>query len=59
MARRTRGHSDRKRYAEDDEDDDDDERRRRRASRGPPTPNAPVPDNGLFNGKTRPKVEVQ
>ena len=46
-------------------DDDDDDRGRRggdRAGRpgvtGPTDPAAPVPDNGLFQGKARPKVEV-
>ena len=44
-----------------DEDGDDDE-----GGEGdvtgrnvPADPNAPLPDNGLFNGKARPKVEVQ
>jgi len=34
----------------------------RGGAKGPADPNAattPVPDNGVFNGKTRPKVEVQ
>lgn len=48
-----RGHD-----AEDDEDDDD-EGGRRTTPAGPSDPNAPVPDNGLFNGKLRPKVQVQ
>lgn len=58
----------------DDDDDDDGERHgehhgdrdRDHAGRGsenrpadPNAANAPVPDNGVFNGKTRPKVEVQ
>jgi hypothetical protein len=56
-----RGHDD-----DDDEDDDDDDDRRggergrtgRPGMTGPTDPNAPVPDNGLFQGKARPKVEV-
>lgn len=47
----------------DDDDDDDHEGGRGRQPRlpqtGPTDPNAPVPDNGLFQGKQRPKVEVQ
>ena len=49
----------------DDDDDDDDDRGGRgdgRAGRmpttGPTDPATPVPDNGLFQGKARPKVEV-
>jgi hypothetical protein len=43
-----------------EEDDDDDEGGGRGAipQAGPTDPNAPVPDNGLFNGHARPKVEV-
>ncbi|MFG1299787.1 hypothetical protein V5F49_08330 [Xanthobacter sp. V3C-3] len=50
---------------DDDEDDDDDDdgrsggRRGALPQNGPADPNAPVPDNGLFQGKARPKVEVQ
>lgn len=50
---------------DDDDDDDDDDEDDRRGGRGampqagPTDPRAPVPDNGLFNGKARPKVEVQ
>jgi hypothetical protein len=49
----------------DDDDDDDGEGHGRGAGRGMPQkadpndPTVPVPDNGLFNSKTRPKVEVQ
>ncbi|MEJ1157298.1 hypothetical protein [Prosthecomicrobium sp. N25] len=48
-----------------DDDDDDDGRDRGGARRGdlsptgPADPNAPLPQNGLFGGKSRPKVEVQ
>lgn len=56
-------HNDRRRHAEDDDDDDDDDdeggRRGAIPQAGPADPGAPVPDNGLFNGKARPKVEVQ
>jgi hypothetical protein len=48
----------------DDEDDDDDGSAS--ADRGganrpvdPNASNAPVPDSGIFNGKARPKVEIQ
>lgn len=46
---------------EDDEDEDDDDHGGRGAlpQTGPTDPNAPVPDNGLFQGKARPKVQVQ
>jgi hypothetical protein len=47
---------------DDDDDDDDDQGGRGRADRpgvtGPTDPATPVTDNGLFQGKTRPKVEV-
>ena len=47
----------------DDDDDDDDGRPGARPAavpqNGPADPAAPVPDNGLFQGKARPKVEVQ
>jgi hypothetical protein len=57
----------RERHADKDEDDDDDERGGREHGRNgganrqadPNAANAPVPDNGVFNGKARPKVEVQ
>ncbi|MFG1374998.1 hypothetical protein V5F32_22710 [Xanthobacter oligotrophicus] len=54
-------HNGRRHHAEDDDDDDDDEGGRRGAipQAGPADPGAPVPDNGLFDGKARPKVEVQ
>ena len=53
-----------RRHHDDDDDDDDDEGRSGARSRavpqnGPADPAAPVPDNGLFQGKARPKVEVQ
>ncbi|WP_407049339.1 hypothetical protein [Methyloraptor flagellatus] len=51
------------RHHHDDDDDDDDHGDRGRGARlpvtGPVDPNAPVPDNGLFQGKARPKVEVR
>lgn len=59
-----------RKHHDDDDDDDDDgddrgrsgERRGERGARpsvtGPTDPAAPVPDNGLFQGKARPKVEV-
>jgi hypothetical protein len=46
----------------DDDDDDDHGHGRKGAANRPADPNAanaPVPDNGVFNGKIRPKVEVQ
>jgi hypothetical protein len=46
-------------HHDDDEDDDDDGARgARMPATGPTDPSTPVPDNGLFQGKTRPKVEV-
>lgn len=57
-------HHDRKHHRHHDDDDDDDRggRNEGRAGRlpatGPSDPTTPVPDNGLFQGKTRPKVEV-
>jgi hypothetical protein len=49
-----------------DDDDGDDEDGSESADRGganrpadPNAQNAPVPDSGVFNGKARPKVEVQ
>jgi hypothetical protein len=51
------------RHRDDDDDDDGGERHGGHAGRGGPADpnaaNAPVPDNGVFNGKARPKVEVQ
>jgi hypothetical protein len=48
-------------HHEEDDDDDDDEGGGRGAipQAGPTDPNAPLPDNGLFNGHARPKVDVQ
>lgn len=54
--------SERRRHEDDEDDDDDDDDHRGRSTlpqTGPSDPNAPVPDNGLFQGKARPKVEVQ
>lgn len=50
-----------RRYRDDDDDDEDDDHRGRSIfpQTGPSDPNAPVPDNGLFQGKARPKVQVQ
>lgn len=51
----------RRSHHDDDEDDDEDEGgtgAARPAPTGPSDPAAPVPDNGLFQGKARPKVEV-
>lgn len=57
------GHHDRSHHADDEDDDDDDndtgDRRGAVQQTGPADPAAPVPDNGLFQGKARPKVEVQ
>lgn len=49
------------RHDDDDEDDDAGDGGSVVAAPqgGPSAPNAPVPDNGLFNGTARPKVEVQ
>lgn len=51
------------RHHDDDDDDDDNGRLGARPGavpqNGPADPAAPVPDNGLFQGKARPKVEVQ
>ena len=56
-----RGH---RHHWDDDEDDDDDgsasaDRGGANRSADPNAANAPVPDSGIFNGKARPKVEVQ
>lgn len=63
--RRDRHHDRKHRRHHDDHDDDDDdddrrggERTGRQPATGPTDPAAPVPDNGLFQGKARPKVEV-
>ncbi len=54
----------RRHHREHDDDEDDDEggedggRGARPPVTGPTDPAAPVPDNGLFQGKARPKVEV-
>lgn len=53
---------DRRHHEEDEDDDGDEDGERGRGvipQNGPTNPNAPVPDNGLFNGSTRPKVQVQ
>ncbi|MDI4655168.1 MULTISPECIES: hypothetical protein [Xanthobacter] len=59
--KRDGAHNRRHREDDDDDDEDDDRRGGRNAlpQTGPADPSAPVPDNGLFNGKARPKVEVQ
>jgi hypothetical protein len=50
-----------RRYADndDDEDEDDDGGSSRAGRPVTPAPDAPVPDSGLFNGKARPKADVQ
>jgi hypothetical protein len=55
------GHGERHHGRHDDDDDDEgDEGGRTPAARPPVTdPNAPAPDSGLFNGRARPKVDVQ
>jgi hypothetical protein len=50
---------DARRGHDDDDDDDDDDDGAAVPQTGPSDPNAPVPDNGLFKGKVRPKVQVQ
>ncbi len=55
-------HRGRSRHDDDDEEDDDDGEGARPGpipQNGPSDPKASAPDNGLFNGKTRPKVEIQ
>jgi hypothetical protein len=47
------------RHAEADHDDDDEGGQHGGPGPRMADPNAPVPDNGLFNGKARPKVDVQ
>lgn len=54
---RRSGH--RKHHDDDDDDDDDDRGGRQARQAAPMNPNAPVPDNGLFAGKSRPTVQVQ
>ena len=56
-----RGH---RHHWDDDEEDDDDgsasaDRGGANRPADPNGANAPVPDSGIFNGKARPKVEVQ
>lgn len=56
-------HHGRKHHRHHDDDDDDrgdrnDGRAGRQPATGPSDPTTPVPDNGLFQGKARPKVEV-
>lgn len=56
-----------RRHHDDDDDDDDHGNGRGGSARGgtalsptgPSDPSAPMPQNGLFGGKGRPKVEVQ
>jgi hypothetical protein len=50
-----RGHDD----DDEDDDEDDDDGGSAVPQNGPADPNAPLPDNGLFKGKIRPKVHVQ
>lgn len=57
-------HSDRiakrdRRHHDADDDDDEDGSRGMMPQNGPAKPAAPVPDSGLFNGNSRPKVQVQ
>lgn len=73
FASKSRGHDrhgerlskrDRRHHDDDDDDDDDDDhgkhdRRRMAPQNGLANPNAPIPDNGLFNGNSRPRVQVQ
>lgn len=49
------------RHSEDDDGDDEGDEGGRGGVGQPRSsgPDAPVPDNGLFNGKTKPKVNVQ
>lgn len=61
--RRDRHHGRKHHRDHDDDDDDDDDRggsdrAGRQPATGPSDPTTPVPDNGLFQGKARPKVEV-
>ncbi|MCE1235760.1 MAG: hypothetical protein LWW93_05315 [Hyphomicrobiales bacterium] len=54
-------HHGRRSHRDHDDDDDDDGaagRGGRMPAAGPSDPTTPVPDNGLFQGKARPKVEV-
>lgn len=61
---RDRDRHGRRHHRDHDEDDDDDDRGAgagapgRMPAAGPSDPATPVPDNGLFQGKARPKVEV-
>jgi len=52
-------HHDRQRRHHDDHDDDDEHGHGRMSTPRAAMPDAPVPDNGLFNGKAAPKAEVQ
>lgn len=54
-----REHHARQHHEEDDDDDDEGGGAGAIPQTGPADPNAPLPDNGLFNGHARPKVEVQ
>ncbi len=54
LAKRDRHHDD-----DDDDDDDEDGGQGMVPQSGPANPTAPVPDNGLFNGNSRPKVQIQ
>jgi hypothetical protein len=54
LAKRDRHHDD-----DDDQEEDEDGGRGMMPQNSPASPAAPVPDNGLFNGASRPKVQVQ
>lgn len=53
------GKRDRRHHDDDDDDDGEDGGRAMIPQNGPANPDAPVPGNGLFNGNSRPKVQVQ
>lgn len=52
-------HAGRKHHEDDDDDDEDEGGASALPQTGPTDPAAPVPANGLFDGKARPKVEVR
>jgi len=49
----------RDRHHDDDDDDDEDGSRGMILQNGPASSATPVPGSGLFNGNSRPKVQVQ
>jgi hypothetical protein len=60
MRRHDEGHH--RRHAEDDGDDDEEGDEGGRGGPSQPLPSGPgvtAPDNGLFNGKSKPKIDVQ